>query len=101
MAKAKRKGRKGRQAKLSKGKKRGAKKAAKRKGAKKKKVAKQKASPKPRISHAVTSTAFTEIAPEETTPSVPDTSEEPMMGSTESTESGDTGFSSTEDNSNM
>ncbi len=99
-AKAKSKGKKGKQAKLSKGKKKGGAKkkvAAKRKGAKKKKVAaKRKAAPRPRVTRTAPApaSAFTEIAPEEITPSMP---EEPMMGSTESTGTGDSGFTSSDD----
>src|SRR5207249_723833 len=81
-AKAKSKRKKGKQAKLSKGKKKGGAKkrvAAKRKGAKKKKAAKRKAAPKPRFSSAPVPAAYTEISPEEITPSVPETPEEPMI----------------------
>ncbi len=100
-AKAKSKGKRGKQAKLSKGKKkRGAKKkvTAKRKGAKK-----RKAAPRPPVSRAESAPApasFTEIAAEEITPSVPETPEEPVMGSAESTGTGDSGFTSTDDDSN-
>ena len=101
-AKAKSKGRKGKQAKLSKGRKKGGAKrvAAKRKGAKKKKAAKRKAAPRPRVSRAAPSpapAAFTEIAPEEIAPSVPETPEEPVTGSNEPMGSGDSGFTSTDD----
>jgi hypothetical protein len=102
-AKAKSKGKKGKQAKLSKGKKKGGTKkvAAKRKGAKKKKAAKRKSAPRPRVSRAEpvsAPAAFTEIAPEEITPSVPETPEEPVMGSTEPMGNGESGFTSTDDN---
>ncbi|HKZ62670.1 MAG TPA: hypothetical protein VJZ68_09725 [Nitrososphaera sp.] len=106
-AKAKRKGKKGKQAKLSKGKKKGGAKkkvAAKpRKGAKKKKAAKRKAAPRPRVTRAEPAPvpAFTEIATEEITPSVPETPEEPVMGSTESMGTGESGFTSTDDNSSL
>ena len=103
-AKTKSKRRKGKQAKLSKGKKKGGAKkrvAAKRKGAKKKKAAKRKAAPKPRFSSAPVPAAYTEISPEEITPSVPETAEEPMMGSTESMETGGSGFTSSDDSDNM
>lgn len=104
MAKAKakrRKGRKGKQAKLSKGKKRGGAKkkvAAKRKGARKKKVARRKAAPRPRITRVAPAPApaFTEI-PEEITSSIPETPEEPVMGSTEPMGTGDTGFTTNDE----
>src|SRR5213594_861290 len=103
-AKAKSKGKKGKQAKLSKGKKGGAKKvAAKRKGAKKKKAAKRKVAPKPRMTRAEPTpapAAFTEIAPEEITPSVPETPEEPVIGSTEPMGTDDSMFTSTDDSIN-
>ena len=96
-AKAKSKGKKGKQAKLSKRKKGGAKKAAKRKGAKKKKAAKRKAAPRPRVTRIAPASAYTEIAPEEITPSVPETPEEPLMGSTDSMGTGDSSFTSSDD----
>lgn len=99
-AKAKSKGKKGKQAKLSKGKKKGGAKkkvAAKRKGAKKKKAAKRKAAP--RITRPAPAPAFTEI-PEEATPFVPETPEEPVMGS-EPMGTGDSGFTSTDDSTSM
>ena len=99
-AKAKSKGKKGKQAKLSKGKKKGGAKkkvAAKRKGAKKK-AAKRKAAPRPRVTHVAPAPAFTEI-PEDITPSVPETPEEPVMGSTEPMGTGDSGFTSSDDSS--
>lgn len=104
-AKAKSKGKKkGKQAKLSKGKKKGrAKKVAAkaRKGVKKKKAAKRRVASKPQITRAepAPAQAFTEI-PEEITPSVPETPEEPMMGSTESMGTGNSGFTSTDDSNN-
>jgi hypothetical protein len=101
MAKAKRKGKKGKQAKLSKRK--GGKKkkvTAKRKGAKRK-AAKRKAAPKPRITREpVPAPAFTEI-PEETMPSMPETPEEPVMGSTEPMGTGDSGFTSDDSDTSM
>ena len=104
-AKAKNKGKKkGRQAKLSKGKKKGRAKVATkaRKGAKKKKAAKRKVVSKPRIMRVEPAPAqsFTEIS-EEITPSVPETPEEPVIGSTESTVTGNDGFTSTDDSNNM
>jgi len=103
-AKAKSKGKKkGKQAKLSKGKKGRAKKVAAkaRKGVKKKKAAKRKMASKPRIMRAepAPAQAFTEI-PEEITPSVPETPEEPIMGSTESMGTGNSGFTSTDESNN-
>jgi hypothetical protein len=101
-AKAKSKGKKGKQAKLSKGKKVAKKTAAKRKGAKKKKVAKRKAAPRPRVTRVAPASAYTEIAPEEITPSVPEKPEEPLMGSTETMGTGDSSFTSSDDsNSSM
>jgi hypothetical protein len=104
-AKAKRKGKKGKQAKLSKRKKKGGAKriAATRRGGKKKKSAKRKAAPRARVTRsepAPIPAAFTEIAPEEITPSMPETPEEPVMGSTEQMGTGDSGFTSTDDSSN-
>lgn len=105
-AKAKSKGKKkGKQAKLSKGKKKGRarKVAAKaRKVSKKKKVAKRtKVASSPRITRIepTPAQAFTEI-PEEMTSSVPETPEEPLMGSTESMGTGNSGFTSTDDSNN-
>ena len=105
-AKAKSKGKKGKQAKLSKGKKKGGVKkkvAAKRKGAKKKKTAaKRKAAPRPKVTRIAPepAPAFTEI-PEETMPSsVPETPEEPVMGSTEPMETGEGGFTSSDNSYN-
>ncbi len=103
-AKAKSKGKRGKQAKLSKRKKKGGAKkvAAKRKVVKKKKAAKRMATPRPRVTRVepAAATAFTEI-PEEITPSVPETPEEPVMGSTEPMGSGDSGFTSNDDNTSM
>lgn len=100
-AKAKRKGKKGKQAKLSKGKRKGGKKktAARRKGAKKKKAAKRKAAPRPRVTRTAPASAFTEIAPEEITPSVSETPEEPLMGSTDTMGTGDSSFNSSDESS--
>jgi hypothetical protein len=102
-AKAKSKRKKGKQAKLSKVKKKGGAKkkaAATQKGAKEKKAAKRKAVPRPRVTRAEPSSepaTFTEITAEEITPSMPETPEEPVMGSTEHTGSGDSEFPSTDE----
>ena len=106
MAKAKSKQKKGKQANLSKARKKGGikKKATTkvRKGGKKK-AARRKTAPRSaakRVETAPGPAAFTEIASEEVTSSVPALGEQEMIGSTESTGVNEGGFPSTDSDSN-
>lgn len=106
MAKAKSKQKKGKQTNLSKARKKGGIKkkatAKVRKGGKKK-AARRKAAPRStakRVEPVSGPTAFTEIASEEVTSSIPALGEQEMIGSTESTGVSESGFTSTDSNSN-
>jgi hypothetical protein len=106
MAKAKSKQKKGKQANLSKVRKKGnikKKATAKVRKGSKKKAAGRKAVPRPKATGVETKpgpTAFTEIASEEVTSSTPALGEQETIGSTESTGVGKSGFTSTDGNSN-
>jgi hypothetical protein len=106
MAKAKSKQKKGKQANLSKVRKKGSVKkkatAKVRKGDKKKAV-RRKAAPRPKTTRGETipsPAAFTEIASEEATSSMPALGEQETIASTESTGVGKSEFTSTDGNSN-
>jgi|SRR5215204_2730787 hypothetical protein len=107
MVKAKSKQKKGKQANLSKARKKGGVKkkatAKVRKGGKKK-AARRKAAPrstaKKRVERVPGPAAFTEIASEEVTSSIPALGEQEMIGSTESTGVSESGFTSTDSDSN-
>jgi hypothetical protein len=106
MAKAKSKQKKGKQANLSKARKKGGIKkkatARVRKGGKKK-TAGRKAAPRStakRVEKMPGPAAFTEIASEEVTSSIPALGEQEMIGSTESTGVSESGFTSTGSDSN-
>lgn len=105
MAKAKSKQKKGKQANLSKVRKKGSiKKRATVKVRKdgKKKAARIKAAPRPKATRVETvlgPAAFTEIASEEVTPSTPALGEQETIGSPESTGVSKSEFTSTDDNS--
>jgi hypothetical protein len=106
MAKAKSKQKKGKQANLSKARKKGnikKKATAKVRKGGKKKAASRKAAPRPKTTRVETKpgpAAFTEIASEEVTSSTPALGEQETIGSTESTGVGKSGFTSTDGNSN-
>jgi hypothetical protein len=106
-AKAKSKGKKGKQAKLSKGKKKKALKKkvaakARKKSAPKKKAAARKATPRVRVSKMETAPAMstTETMPE-MTPSAPEVSQEPTTGFAEPTITSEGEFASADDSNNM
>jgi hypothetical protein len=107
MAKAKSKQRKGKQANLSKARKKGGIKkkatAKVRKGGKKK-AARRKTAPRStakRVERVPGPAAFTEIASEEVTSSISALGEQERMGSTESTGVSESGFTSTDSDSNI
>jgi hypothetical protein len=107
MAKAKSKQKKGKQTNLSKARKKGGIKkkatAKVRKGGKKK-AARRKAAPrstaKKHVETVPAPAAFTEIASEEVTSSLPALGEQDMIGSTESSGVSESGFTSTDSDSN-
>lgn len=106
MAKARSKQKKGKQANLSKTRKKGnikKKATAKVRKGGKKKAASRKAAPRPKATRVKTKpgpAAFTEIASEEVTSSAPALGEQETIESTESIGVGKSGFTSTDGNSN-
>lgn len=105
-AKAKSKGKKGKQAKLSKGKKKKALKKkvaakARKKSAPKKKAAARKATPRVRVSRMEAPAMSTTEAMPEMTPSVPEVSQEPTTGFAEPTITSEGEFTSADDSNNM